>query len=260
MGQQGSGRRAVEVMEDFLGGDQDIIGNTAVDYTRGVGPFMVVGQGMAETDSGVVKIASRLGGAVKLTTTNEDAHTIGLETERIFDVGLMGTLVAEARVQLAALANNTAFMGFTDIEIGSNVPDIEVDIITAASATLLTLVASDFVGFYGPNDEVTATPAEWFGVYKGGGTTGEVTPANCNLGTTKNALITAGEWQVLRVEVDTNGDARWFVNGDLKQSIAKAASTTVNMKFFIAVGAIDAVNATLDIDYIYLRANRDWTR
>lgn len=247
-------------MEDFLGGYQDIIGNTAVDYTRRVGPFMVVGQGMAEVDSGVVKIASILGGAVRLTTTNEDAHTIGLETERIFDVALMGTLVAEARVQFANLTTKAMFMGFTDIEIGSNVPDIETDIMTAASATTFTLTASDLVGFYGADSEVTASATEWHGVYNGGTTTGQVTAASCNLGTTKNATITAGEWQVIRVEVDTNGNARWFVNGDLKQSVATAVSTTTNLKFMIGVGAKAATIATADIDYIYLRANRDWTR
>jgi hypothetical protein len=247
-------------MEDFLGGYQDITANTAVDYTRRVGPFMVVGQGMAETNSGIPKLAAILSGAVRLTTTGEDVHTIGLETERIFDAALMGTLVAEARVQFANLTTKAMFMGFTDIEIGSNVPDIQTDIITAASATVLTLVASDLVGFYGADAEVTASATEWHGVYKGGTATGEVTPANINLGTTKNAEITAGEWQVIRVEVDTNGTARWYVNGDLKQRISGAVSTTTNLKFFIGVGAKTSTIATADIDYIHLRANRDWTR
>jgi len=95
MGQSGPGK--VRIFEDFLA-DEDPIAGTAVDGSRMVGPFMVVGQGMANDDSGIVQIASSLGGAVRFTTTNEDAHSIGLETGVYFDVGLMGPLVAEARV------------------------------------------------------------------------------------------------------------------------------------------------------------------
>lgn len=251
-----AGPGKIRIFEDFTGGQQDLIANTSVDYTRWLYDFRVVGQGMAETDSGVPLIATTPGGAVRLTTTNEDVHTIGLETPAVFDVGLMGPLVAEARVQFDAFTTLAAFMGFTDIEIGSSVPDIQTDILTAASATLLTLTASDLVGFYGPDAEITATPTEWMGVYKGGTTTGETTAANVNLGT---PVCVPGEWQVIRVEVDPNGDARWFVDGKLRQSVAKAVSTTVDLKFFIAVGAKDALIADMDIDYILVTANRDWT-
>lgn len=259
MGQQGSGRRAIEYLENFDGGQQDLIANTSVDYTRWLYKFRVVGQGMAETNSGVPLIATTLGGAVRLTTTNEDVHSIGLETPAIFDVALMGTLIAEARVQFANLTTKGFFMGFTDIEIGSSVPDIETDILTASSATAISLVASDIVGFYGTDAEITASATEWHGVYNGGTTTGATAWASVNLGTTKNATITAGEWQVIRVEVDTNGTARWFVNGDLKQTVAGAASTTTDLKFFIAVGAKAGTIATADIGYTYYRANQDWT-
>lgn len=254
MAQAGPGK--VTLFQDFIGGQQDLIANTSVDYTRWVYEFRVVGQGMAETNSGVPLIASTLGGAVRLTTSNTDAHTIGLETPAIFDVALMGPLIAEARVQFANYTTKAAFMGFTDIEIGSSVPDIEVDLVTAASATLLTLTASDLVGFYGPDAEITATPLEYMGVYKGGDTAGQTATASVNLGTPASV---AGEWDILRIEVDPNGDARWFINGALRQSVAKAVSTTVNLKFFIAVGAKDSTIATMDIDYIKLVANRDWT-
>jgi len=254
MAQAGPGK---VLMEYEFGGDQDLIGATAVDGSRMVGPFRVVGQGMAEVDSGVVAIAGALGGAVRLTTTNEDVHTIGLETDVMWDVALMGPLVAEARVQFQNFTTKAAFMGFTDIAIGSFVPDIETDILTAASATLLTLTASDLVGFYGPDAEITATPLEYMGVYNGGATAGETTAASVNLGT---PISVAGEWQVIRIEIDPNGDARWFVDGKLKQSVAKAVSTTVDLKFFIAVGSKHATTiATMDLGYLRVWGNRDWT-
>jgi len=147
-------------------------------------------------------------------------------------------------------------MGFTDIAIASYVPDIETDVITASAATTLSLVASDLVGFYGPDAEITATPTEWMGVYNGGTTTGATTAADVNLGT---PVSVAGEWDVIRIEVDPNGDARWFIDGVLKQSVAKAVSTTTDLKFFMGVGAKAATIATMDVDYILIEANRDWT-
>lgn len=259
MGEQGSGMGAVRVASEF-GATDDPIALTAVDGSRFVDQFRVVGQGMAEADSGAPAIASGLGGAVRLTTTNEDVHSLCLETNVMWDVGLMGTLVGECRVQLADLTTKVFFMGFTDIAIGSFVPDIQTDIATAASATLATLTASDICGFIGGDSEVTASATEWHGIYNGGTTTGETAWANINLGTTKNATIVAGEWQVLRVEIDTNGTARWFVNGDLKQTVVGAASTTVDMKFMAGVGAKAATIATADLDYLAGWGNRDWTR
>jgi hypothetical protein len=69
----------------------------------------------------------------------------------------------------------------------------------------------------------------------------------------------AGEWQVLRLEIDPNGTARWYVDEDLKQTVTGAVSTSVDLKFFIAVEAKGAAIETMDIDYIKIKANRDWT-
>jgi hypothetical protein len=177
----------------------------------------------------------------------------------MFDVALMGTFVAEARVQFANLTTKVLFMGFTDIAIGSFVPDIQTDIITASSATAISNVASDFVGFYGADAEVTASATEWHGVYNGGSAAAPSLWASVNLGTANDATIVAGDWQQIRIEIDNNGTARWFVNSKLKQTVVGACSTTVDMKFFIGVGAKDAVIATGDLDYVLVRADRDWT-
>ena len=249
MTQAGKGRVVVD--SDF-GGQDDVVALTAVDGSRHVGPFRVVGQGLAEADSGAPAIASALGGAVRLTTTNEDAHTLGLETDVMWDVGLMGTLVAEARVQAANLTTKRIFFGFTDIAIASYVPDIEVDIGVGATATL-TLTASDICGFI-LDSELTAGTA-WHSIYNGGSTTG-VTASATNV---LSPVHTAGEWQVLRVEIDNNGTARFSINGEVKQTVVGAASTTVDMKAFLAVGASAATIATLDVDYLSVSGNRDWT-
>lgn len=249
MAEAGPGK--IEIFEDFIGVG-DSVALTAVNDTRRVGPFRVVGQGLAEADSGAPAL-DVLSGAVRLTTTNEDAHSLGLETDVIFDVGLMGTLVAEARVQLANFTTKEAFMGFTDIAIASQVPDLETDLISG-SGTTITLTASDLVGFF--LDSELTEDERWHMVYNGGTTTGETTSSNVET----SADAVAGEWDVLRVEVDTNGTARWFFNGSLEQTVTGAVSTTTDLKFFIGVGANAATIATMDVDYIKIVANRDWTR
>ena len=245
-----SGPGSIRIFEDFMG-IEDPIALTAVP--RALGPFMVVGQGVAEADAGAPALDSDgLSGVVRLTTTNETEHTTGLQTNSAFDVALMAPLTAEARVRFSDLDTKEAFMGFTDINIASDVPSLETNLMTGATTTL-TLTASDICGFY-LSAELT-DDEDWHGVYNGGTTTGQTTSTSVDLG--DDAV--AGEWQVLRLEIDPNGTARWYVDEDLKQTVTGAVSTSVDLKFFIAVEAKGAAIETMDVDYIKIKANRDWT-
>ena len=244
---QGSVGR-LRIFEDFLS-HEDLVANTGVP--RQIGEFRVVGQGLAETDSGAPKIATFNSGAVRLTTTNETEHTLGIETNPQFIVGVNGTLVLEARVQFENTDTKESFVGFTDIEIASSVPSLETDLMTGATTTL-TLTASDLVGFYQSAD-LTATTL-WHTVYNGGATTG----VTASEGLASTAIVD-GEWQVLRLEIDPNGTARWFIDGTLVRTVAGAVSTTSTLKEFLAVEAKGAAIETMDIDYVLIEGNRDWT-
>ncbi len=250
MTEVGGGRGRIELRADFIGHD-DPVALTAVDGTRHLDHFRVVGQGMADVDSGGVKQTGP--GGIRFTTTNEDQHSFGIETNVMFDVGLMGTIVAEARVNLVNNTTKRIFMGFTDIEIASFVPSMEVDLGVGATVTL-TLTASDICGFILDSELTAAT--SWHAMFNGGATTGVTASADNVL----TPVQTDGEWQTLRVEIDTNGTARWFIDGDLKKTQTGAASTSVDLKFWLAVEATAATIATLDVDYVTVRANRDWTR
>ena len=65
-----SDRGRIELFYDFFG--EDNVANTA--ETRLLGPFIVGGQGNAETDAGVPTIAGMVSGAGRITTTKEDNH------------------------------------------------------------------------------------------------------------------------------------------------------------------------------------------
>ena len=123
---------------------------------------------------------------------------------------------------------------------------------TGGTATL-TLTASDICGFF-LSAELT-DDEDWHMVYNGGTTTGETVSTSVDA----DDDAVAGEWQVLRLEIDTNGTARWYIDGVLKQTKTGAASTSVNMALILGVEAKGAAIENLDVDYLLVQANRDWT-
>jgi len=240
----------VEFFEDFIGIADDVALTTVPRYLGGF--LKVAGQGVAEADSGAPSIESGLSGAVRMTTTNEAEHTYALETQVMFDVALMGTIVMETRVQFEDLDTKEVFIGFTDIDIASDVPSLETDLLSAVTTTI-TPVASDYVGFY-LSAELT-DDEDWHGVYRGGTTTGVTDTTTVDL----NDDAVAGEWQVLRLEIDPNGTVRWMIDGVLLQTVKNAVSTSVDLKFMMGVEAKGAEVETMDVDYVYISADRDWT-
>jgi len=246
--QSANGR--VEIHEDFLAGE-DIVANTAATRSFGGSGLRVIGQGISETDSGITVLeADGLNGVGVLTTTNEDAHSCGLTTGLVFDVGKMAPIVAECRVQFADLDTKAFYFGFTDVN--SDTAILEGNNLVAASGTL-TLSASDLCGFL--LDAEATDDEDWIMVYNGGTTTGETTIANIDA----NDDAVAGEFQVLRLEIADNGTARWYIDGVLKQTKKGAISTSVDVGLLAMIEARSAAIEYAYIDYISVSANRDWT-
>ncbi len=241
----------IHIFDDFTGGNENPIAETTdapIDFPP---YFQLVGNGMTETDAGAILLDSDgLNGIIQFATTNESEHACGLQTAKMFDVGLMGTLVAECRVRQAALTNRSLFFGFTDVV--SDQAIIEGGIVSGSS-TALTLTSTDMCGFLMQTDLTDST--DWHGVYNGGSTTGETIATDVDF----DSGAVAGDFQILRVEIDNNGTARWFVDGVLKNTIKGATSTTADMccKFLVEEKA--TTGATADLDYILITANRDWT-
>jgi len=241
----------IRIFEDFIGGIDVAVAETTappIDYPP---YFALVGQGLADTDSGAVHLDSDgVNGVLQLTATNELEHAIGLQTATMFDVGLQGTIVMEVRVRQAALVTRQVFVGFSDV-----VTDLAIleGAIIKGTGTTLTLTASDLVGFLFAS-ELTDT-ADWHMVYNGGTTAGETTSTKVDADVT----AVAGEYNILRLEIDNNGTARWYIDGVLKQTVAAAVSTTTDMAAQVIAEEKVTGNASVDLDYILIEANRDWT-
>ena len=253
MPQSGSGR--IEIFEDFIGAEW-IIAETAA--SGAIGSLRVIGDGVADTDSGAVNLESDgMSGVVQLTSTNEDKHGVYIATPVMFDVGLMGPLVLEARLRLPALANREVFIGFSDVN--SDDLSLEDDLVHGGTATI-TLTASDLVGFLFSSE--LSDSEDWHTVYHGGTTTGETTSTSLDV----DDDAVAGEYQIFRVEIAPNGTAFFYIDGvavggsaSAKSSgVSGAVSTSVDLAAVVGVESKTTSNLTLDIDYIKIMANRDW--
>ncbi len=245
MAQSGHGR--ISLFEDFF--TEDPVSNTATD--RALGQFVVAGQGSEATDSGIPALhADALSGVGVMTTTDEVDHTILIGTPIAFDVGLMGTIVAETRVRFVDFDTKEVFFGFTDID--PSTLSLQTDVLTGATTTM-TLTASDICGFY-LSAELT-DDEDWHTVYNGGTTTGETdsTAIDCD----DDAV--AGEWQVLRLEVFPNGTVSYYIDGVLIRTVTGAVSTSVDLSLILALEAKTASIEIMHVDYLSVEANRDWT-
>ena len=238
----------IEIFEDFVGAEVPIALTNAFGN---IGSLRVIGDGLAETDSGIVALDSdAVNGVAQFTTTNEDKHAAGVTPSAMFDVGNMGTIVAEARVRLPAIANREVFFGFSDVN--TDTVSLEDDVFHG-NGTTITLTASDGAGFLFCS-ELTDS-ADWHGIYAGGTTTGETTSTSVDL----DDIAVAGEFQILRLEIAENGTCRWFIDGELKQTKTGAVSTTVDLACQLIVEAKTTTALTMDVDYFYVSAARDFT-
>lgn len=242
-----SGIGGTYLFDDFRSGAQALVASAnAPPLVIGNGTYTLVGQGLAESDSGGVMTK----GGITLTATDEDEHAAGLTTRVCFDVGLMGTIVAETRLQQAALTTRQVFFGFSDVQ--TDLAILEGAIIKGDTVTL-SLTASDIAGFLLASELSDA--ADWHAVYNGGVVTGETVSTNLDL----DEDAVASTYQILRIEMDTNGTVRWFVDGKLKKTLAGAVSTTVDLccsLIFEEKGS--ANNAAGQVDYLMVKADRDW--
>jgi len=240
---QGS-RGKIELFSDFAGPEHGV--TTATAGPVNFPPFVLFGDGLNETDSGVVTQTTLLGGVIRLTTTNEDNHYCKVGCSPMLDVALMSPLVIEARVQMAALTTRRCFVGFSNL--GDTTSAVEFE----ANSGTVTNTATSFVGFLFDSGATLST--SWLYGYNGGTTAALVTEQD----TGKDPV--AGEWDVLRVEVFDNGDTRFFINGEYITQIDGAVSTTTDLNAYVAAGGTGAAVATVDVDYLYISASRDWTR
>ena len=249
MSQSGYGR--IRLFNDFCGPEIPVANAVAYGTSAGgcnyyLGDFAVKGD-LGETDTGVVALGIT-SGAVRISGNNEDGKGVALSTDLVFSPALNGTIAVEARVQAQALTTRSIFVGLC-----GTIADDVAEPLTSTTVTH-TLTATNLCGFV-LDSQLTAA-AVWHAVYNGGSTTG----ATASTTTTTGVTAVAAEWDVLRLEVDNNGTARYYINGVLESTVVGAVSTTALQGALVGCWGTTTTAADLDVDYFAVEANRDWTR
>lgn len=220
--------------------------NGAQDRSNGI---RYIGQGLAETDSGgpaTYTLTDGGFGLITLTTTDEDAHTVALvpadnTNAPMWQPDQHGTMVVDALISSgAAITAKAVFVGFT-----GTAPNALDPIMTFATTTV-TNVATDLVGLVW-SSELTLND-DWLSLFfdeTGGGT-----KAAASYDTGIDTAITV--YQRLRVEVDTDGTARTFINKALVGTHA-AASVDPDEEFvpMVYLESSSAAVATLLVRHYY---------
>ncbi|BBK37688.1 hypothetical protein STAQ_27660 [Allostella sp. ATCC 35155] len=162
-------------------------------------------------------------------------------TQIIADAGFVpsaGAIVVEARLKASAVTEIALFVGLTDQKAA-----LEAPIESAASADTLTSNATDAVGWMFDTD--MATDNLWLV-----GVNNDVDETAQNAG-----VALAGDTYVtLRVEVEADGDARFYRNGvQVGTAMATALATGATLYPTIVAAARDTASRTITVDYLYAR-------
>ncbi len=222
-----SQRNLLGFYTDFRDGAGKAIADTAATATLVGSGIRVHGQGIAETDSGlVVSMAATDGkGAVgTLTTTDEDARlivlSVGTGTTPIFQPDQNGTCVIDVlQTSVSALTNKAVFCGFCGSAADA------IDPLMTYSGTTISFAATqgdDVAGLTYSSELTSATT--WMAPHDKGNANASIatTATGVNTGTT---VATAGVYQRLRVEVDSNGTVRTFIDKVLTSTHTLALDT-----------------------------------
>ncbi len=224
---------AATFMEDFFG----------TNLSMGVTPTMVLLNG---TDPQALDPAIAQGQYGIVEMVSGDAGTNAATDGSILALGLhwsadQGSLVFETRVHVDDITNVAMCVGMSD-----DIATVEIPFTLTGDTD--TGIAEDFIGFC--FDTGATSDFWWFvGVNATAEATGnaatDVAPSN-------------GAFQVLRVEVDANGeDARGYINGVLKGTItADSVAEAILLSPHISVMGLTTASRTLTVDYIYVSAQR----
>jgi len=246
-GQSGVGK--IRLFEDFLGGSDIAITDTdAIKTAAGVcGPFSVYGS-LAETDCGITLVASKASGYGRLSGTDEDGFGLAIGTEVSLSPALNGAIIVEARVELPALTAREIFIGLID-----TAADDIADPVSCSGTTITK--AHESVGFLFTSDLTASTT--WHMPYLLAGTTTQT-----STGVASSQVAVATESDILRLVVNSDGSAEWWINGKLEQTVTAGLAATPGTLMAAIIGTFGTTTTltTVDVDYFLVEANRDWTR
>lgn len=201
----------------------------------------------ADTTTSDAVVTSGIGGTLVLTTGDSATLTyagngIGVTHGAFYNwKAENGGLSFETRLKLSAIATVKLFVGFTDLGT------FEAPIEGSGSANGITTNAADAVGII---FDTSMSTANLWGV----GVKNDVDATALNLG----VAPVADTYIILKIEVDKDGAAKFFVNGTGRGGgvMSGAVTKTVGLTPAIYATSLAAASKTVTVDYVDVRMDR----
>ena len=250
MAQSGYGK--IKLFNDFTGEE---IYRPAVVHANALGGlwnigggFTVKGDDINGAAAAIAAVEDGFNGQILCTTCSAAAaDSMFVTTETCFKPSVNAPMIFETRMEMAALTNREVFAGWV-----GTMADTQTTLLTCTTEAIV-YTESNLCGF--AFDTGLTTDGEWHMVHSGGSTTAVVLSTLLNSGVTP----VINKMNVLRVEIDNNGTARWYIDGVLLKTLAGAVDP--DAVFAACVGAVNTAGSSVTwaMDYIAVEANRDWT-
>lgn len=215
-----SGSTNVGFFDDFLG---DVIQDP---WTSAAG---------SDSPAAVAAISEDIGGKVRITTGDSNASLAadGVQLTSFLNWKTANGLLFEAKVKVSAITNVQLFVGLTDQRSSIEMP-------ATLSGTTYTTVATDAVGFLFDTTATTDT-------IRAVGVANDVDATHVDTG----LAYVADTYKVLRIVVDRNQNAYFYIDGTLVATVASAVRGTIPLAIvFCGRATGDTVSKTIDIDYV----------
>lgn len=223
--------RVVEMYDDFLG---DVIATNWGNATKGSDGATVDFAHLTGT-RGMIKGTTGAGAGASMAANGIQIHS-ALQWK-----ANQGNLTLEAMLKLSAITNISVFVGFTD-----QISSLEMPIHSAASANTITTNATDAVGMF---FDTSMTADNWWAA----GVKADTDATHQNSG----VAPVADTFQRLRIEVDSSGNADFYIDGArVGTTMANAVTATVALTPVIAAFTRSAASADITVDYVQVLATR----
>lgn len=240
----------IEVFEDFLGLTSTTMGTVAAPQgSQGV-MYVSVNEGsFAQT-------TDEPGGIIAVTndTANNDNCALYVGPFKPAD----GGCEMEVRVKIADITTGAIFVGFTET-LNATTPVCPLEF---ATATMTYNGTGGMAGFIHDSNATSGT-ADWRA--SAGDANKAATNADAN-GTRANQPPVNDKWDVLRVEIDSAGNAEMYLSSDKGTGFrlikrVEGAVTSTDLQFAtILMENRSAAASVWEVDYFYAKGNVDWTR
>jgi hypothetical protein len=238
------------VWTDFRDNGGEALADTDAAHTIPGSGLRVFGDGLAETDSGlVVQTAGEGGKAGRITTNAANAKGIAIGMDAsVMQPDQHQLLVLDVRLtNVSAITLRRMFMGFLGTAADGLVSP------ATGSTTTITLVQDDLAGLF---FDVGLTDADrLFAPHNKSDEAASIATTATGVDTGTD-IATAGTYQRLRVEISAGGDMRCFVNKALVTTIVDALDADEEVTPVLCVFSTSSAVKSIDVSHFATWAYR----